>query len=118
MIAIERAVLPGVRSEDFDLIQFAPTQRICAVDVENFLIVSGLMTLNNLGDRGTIPALRVQHEPPLGVGQAALRPGLVPPVVSVVSAAVSRPAQPAALLHVLVVTCQSFPTEIHLHNNL
>ena len=75
MIAIERAVLPGVRSEDFDLIQFVPTQRICAVDVESFLIVSGLMTLNNLGDRGTISPLRIQHELPLGVGEDPLVPG-------------------------------------------
>ena len=61
-----------------------PTQRIGAVDVENFLIVSGLMTLNNLGDRGTIPALRIQHEPPLGVGEDPLVSGRLPPVGTVV----------------------------------
>ena len=86
MIAIERAVLPGVRSEDFDLIQFVPvpTQRICAVDVEIFLIVSGLMTLNNLGDRGTISTLRIQHELPLGVGEHPLVSGRLPSVGTVV----------------------------------
>ena len=84
MIAIERAVLPGVRSEDFDLIQFAPTQRICAVDVESFLIVSGLMTLNNLGDRGAVSTLGVQHELPLGVGEHPLVSGRLSPVGTVV----------------------------------
>ena len=84
MIAIERAVLPGVRSEDFDLIQFAPTQRICAVDVENFLIVSGLMTLNNLGDRGAVSTLGIEHELPLGVGEHPLVSGRLPSVGTVV----------------------------------
>ena len=76
MIAIERAVLPGVTRGDlgFNSVCF-PTQRICAVDVKNFLIVSGLMTLNNLGDRGTISPLRIQHELPLGVGEDPLVPG-------------------------------------------
>ena len=84
MIAIERAVLPGVRSEDSDLIQFAPTQRICAVDVENFLIVSGLMTFNDLGDRGAVSTLRIQHELPLGVGEDSLLSGRLPSVGTVV----------------------------------
>lgn len=84
MIAIERAVLPGVGSEDFDLIQFVPTQRICAVDVESFLIVSDLMTLNNLGHRGTISTLRIQHELSLGVGQHPLVSGRLPSVGTVV----------------------------------
>ena len=83
MIAIERAVLPGVRSKDFDLIQFVFTQRICAVDVESFLIVSGLMTLNNLGDRGAVSTLGVQHELPLGVGEDPLVPRGLPPVGTV-----------------------------------
>ena len=75
MIAIERAVLPGVTSGDWGLIQFFfPTQRIGAVDVENFLIVSGLMTLNNLGDRGAVSTLGIQHELPLGVGEDPLVP--------------------------------------------
>ena len=84
MIAIERAVLPGVRSEDFDLIQFAPTQRICAVDVESFLIVSDWMTLNDLGDRGAVSSLRVQHELPLGIGEDPLVSGRLPSVGTVV----------------------------------
>ena len=84
MIAIERAVLPGVRSKDFDLIQFVFTQRICAVDVESFLIVSGLMTLNNLGHRGAVSPLGVEHELPLSVGQHPLVSGGLPSVGTVV----------------------------------
>ena len=84
MIAIERAVLPGVRSKDFYLIHFVFTQRICAVDVESFLIVSGLMTLNNLGDRGAVSTLRIQHELPLGVGERPLVSGRLPSVGTVV----------------------------------
>ena len=84
MIAIERAVLPGVRNKDFDSIHFVSTQRICAVDVESFLIVSGLMTLNNLGDRGAISTLRIQHELPLSVGQHPLVSGGLPSVGTVV----------------------------------
>ena len=84
MIAIERAVLPGVGSKDLDLIQFVSTQRICAVDVESFLIVSGLMTLNNLGDRGAISTLGIQHELPLGVSEDPLVSGRLPPVGTVV----------------------------------
>ena len=61
-----------------------PTQRIGAVDVENFLIVSGLMTLNNLGDRGTISPLRIQHELPLGVGERPLVSGRLSSVGTVV----------------------------------
>ena len=84
MIAIERAVLPGVGSKDLDLIQFVSTQRIRAVDVESFLIVSGLMTLDNLGDRGAVSTLGIEHELPLGVGEHPLVSGRLPSVGTVV----------------------------------
>ena len=84
MIAIERAVLPGVGSKDLDLIQFVSTQRIRAVDVESFLIVSGLMTLDNLGDRGAVSTLGIEHKLPLGVGEHPLVSGRLPSVGTVV----------------------------------
>ena len=42
------------------------------------------MTLNNLGDRGAVSTLRIQHELPLGVGEHPLVPGRLSPVGTVV----------------------------------